>query len=113
MVVRIFLVRLSILSVPVTKDRRTSEHLTSRMIPAYFCLCFWTESTPAFTESFTLATFLSGIIGNQTYRLLEPKRFISRSESSLGIVRLNFHYRTSLNENVKWATVQENLLSSS
>ena len=113
MVVSVFLVRLSILSVPVTKDWRTSEHLTSRMIPAYFCLCFWTESTSAFTEGFTLATFLSGIIGNQTYRLVESKRFISRSESSLGIVRLNFHYRTSLNENVKRATVQENLLSSS
>jgi hypothetical protein len=113
MVVRIFLVRLSILSVPVTKDWRTSEHLTSRMISTYFCLCFWTESTPAFTEGFTLTTFLSGIIGNQTYRLVESKGFISRSESSLGIVRLNFHYRTSLNENVKRATVQENLLSSS
>ena len=113
MVVSVFLVRLGILSVPVAKDWRTGEHLTSGMIPTYFSLCFWTESTPAFTESFTFTTFLSSIIRNQTYRLIEPKGFISRLESSLRLVELNFHYRTFLNEDVKRPTVDENLLSSS
>jgi len=113
MVVRIFLVWLGILSVPVTKDWRTSEHLTSRMISTYFCLCFWTEPALTFAEGFTLATFLSSIIGNQTYRLIESKGFISRSKSSLRIVRPNFHYRTFLNENVKRTTVEGNLLSPS
>ena len=98
---------------PVTKDWRTGEHLTSRMISAYFGLRFWTESAPAFTESFTFTTFLSSIIGNQTYRLIESERFISRSESSLRLLGLDFHYRTFLNEDVKRSTVQENLLSSS